>query len=108
MIPILALLCFGVLFWLLRKYLLKDFMKFIWQKTTTGLPNSFVDLGEYAVTIVFVLALSFLGVLFYKFGTAFFAYLISGDLVSFFVTLRGVFSVEAKYKIRSLGNISFH
>lgn len=96
MILILALLCFGVLFVVLCKYLLKDFTKFIWQKTkaTFDFPKSFVDLGEYVVTIVFVLALSFSGVLFYKFGTAFFAYLISGDLVSFFVMLRGVFSVE--------------
>lgn len=94
MILLLTLLCFGIFFFVLRKYLLKDFMKFILQQTTSGLPNSFVDLGEYTVTIVFVLGLSFLGVLFYKFSTAFFAYLISGDLVSFFIILRGVFSVE--------------
>lgn len=96
MILLLALLCFGILGFVSCKYLLKDFTKFIWKKTITGLPKSFVDLGEYAVTILVVMGLSFLSVLFYKFGTALYAYLISDDLVSFFVIVRAVFSVGSE------------
>ena len=93
MILLLATFCFAVLLFALR-YLLRDFAIFLWRKTSTfTFPSSFVDFGEFAVTIIFTAGLSVLGVLFSKFGTAFFAYIFSSDLVSFFISLRGVFTM---------------
>lgn len=96
MILLMAFLGFCGLLFLVCKYLLKDFTRFLWKKNTFYSPKTFVDFGEYTVSVAFALVMSVFGVLFYKFGTSFFAYLISDDLVSFFVILRGVFSIESE------------
>lgn len=93
-IILLAVISFCTFLFVMCKYLLKDFTNFIWRKTTSRLPSTFVDLGEYAVTIAFIVTLSILGILFNKFGLAFFAYIVSGDLTSFFIAFRGVFTID--------------
>lgn len=77
-------------------FILRDFSRFIWKKTASvRFPASFVDFGEYATTLFITIVLSLFGLLFYKFATAFIAYLLSGDLISFFIMLRGVFSTQS-------------
>lgn len=58
------------------------------------LPAGFVDFGQYCVTIYITILLALAGVLFYKFTVALSSYFLSDNLISFFVLLRGVFSVS--------------
>ncbi len=96
MIFVLALTCFfGLLVAL--SFLLRDFSRFVWKKTkVASLPNQFVDFGPYVVTIFFTIAIAFLGLLFHKFNIAIFAYFLSDNLTSFFILLRGVFTLNSE------------
>lgn len=94
MIFVLALLGFAGLLIALT-LLLRDFFRFIWKKTKMiTIPCKFVDFGPYLVTVFFAAAFAALGDLFFKVGMAIFAYFLSNDLISFFVLLRGVFSLS--------------
>ncbi|WAC12393.1 transglycosylase domain-containing protein [Dyadobacter pollutisoli] len=76
--------------------LLPDFWRFLIRKTfRTGVPQTFVDLGQIATTFVTVCCISVVGILFYKFSVAFTAHLLSNDLVSFFIQSRGVYKFNS-------------
>lgn len=78
-------------------FLLSDFSRFIFRKTfSIRHPKSFIDFGEHLITLFVIFSISFLGFLFYKFTIAFVAYLLSDDLVSFFVIMRGVFTTKSE------------
>ncbi len=84
----LLLLCFLI-------FLLPDFSKHSVNKAKNSrLPEGFVDFTSYCVTIYFVILIAFAGLLFYKFTVALSSYFLSDNLISFFVLLRGVFSVS--------------
>ncbi|MEJ2004751.1 MAG: hypothetical protein P8X57_07265 [Cyclobacteriaceae bacterium] len=73
---------------------LRDFMKYVLRKTFSSVrAQSFVDFGEYATTFFSVALLTLTGFMLYKFLMALLAYLVSGDLISFFRMMRGVYSL---------------
>ncbi len=77
-------------------FILRDFSQFIFRKTFSRQhQGDFVDLGEHTTTWFGVLVIAIAGFLFYKVGTALLAYLLSGDLISFFRMMRGVFTVNS-------------
>lgn len=74
--------------------LLKDISRFIYRKTIQRrLTKSFVDFGDHAITLISILFIACIGFLVYKFLISFVAFLLSTDLVSFFVLARGVFTI---------------
>ena len=78
-------------------FILKDFSRFIFRKSFGfKRPTEFVDYGEYAVTWTAVFVIACCGFLFYKLSTALMAYALSGDLISFFRMMRGVFTVKSE------------
>ena len=94
MIIALAILAF-VLLLIGIYFLVKDFSRFIIRKLfNVRFPKEFVDLGENSITWFIVLSFSLLGLLFYKFAAAFVSYLLSNNLTSFFIILRGVFTTK--------------
>ena len=77
-------------------FFLRDFSQFIYGKTFSRQRRAdFVDLGEYTTTWFGVLVIAIAGFVFYKVGTALLAYLLSGDLISFFRMMRGVFTINS-------------
>ena len=97
MILFFAILTSVLLIAVMMRFLLKDFFKFIVKKTSLGsLPKGFIDLGEYFATWFFVILIALFGFAFYKFETALASYVLSDDLTSFFVILRGVFTVKTE------------
>lgn len=96
MILILGLIAFfGLLIGLIR--LLPDFSRFVLVKTRkVRYPAEFIDFGTIAVTLFFTTIIAITGLLFFKFCMALVAYVLSDGLVSFFVLLRGVFSIATQ------------
>lgn len=73
-----------------------DFTRFVVKRVKNiSLPKTYINLGEYAVTVFAIFTITFLGLLFYKFAIAFCAYIFSDNLISFYVNTRGVFSVTS-------------
>ncbi|MEX0813699.1 MAG: transglycosylase domain-containing protein [Chitinophagales bacterium] len=73
--------------------LLPDLSQFVWSKTKKiSFPKEFVDFGAIVVILFFISIIAVTGFVFYKFSIALVAYILSDDLVSFFILLRGVFS----------------
>jgi len=96
MIVILSILGFILLLTGLY-FLLHDFSRFIVIKTSNiRFPKTFINLGEFFVTLFVICSISLVGFIFYKFATAFISYLLSDNLVSFFVLLRGVYTVKSE------------
>ncbi len=74
---------------------LKDLSQYVYKRATNiSLPKTYINFSEYAITVFSVATITFLGFIFYKFAIAFFAYIFSGDLVSFYINTRGVYSVN--------------
>jgi len=95
---IIALAILGFVLLLIGIYfLVKDFSRFIIKKLcNVRFPKEFVDLGENSVTWFIVLSFSLLGLIFYKFAAALVSYLLSNNLTSFFIILRGVFTTKSE------------
>ena len=72
---------------------LKDLSRYIYKRATSiSLPKTYINFSEYAVTAFVATAITLLGFLFYKFAIAFCAYIFSDNLISFYISTRGVFS----------------
>lgn len=98
MIFVVALICFiGLVARLL--FLLKDFAKFLYRKTFgSKFPRTFIDFGQYGVTFFTIGCISILGILFFKFSIALLAYILSDDLTSLFILMRGVFTAKTEFQ----------
>lgn len=79
-------------------FLLKDFFTFIYWKTVMSMKQNInlSNMGENLLTVFIAFALSVVAFVCYKICIALFAYLLSDDLISFFILLRGVFTAKAE------------
>ena len=74
--------------------LLPDLSRFVWRKTgEIKYPNKFVDFSSIGITIFVTAVIAGIALFLYKFCTALVAYCLSDGLISFFISLRGVFSI---------------
>lgn len=98
-----AILAFLILAVVVCFFLMRDFRRKIGERVLSAkLPRDrFIDLGEYTVTAFMILFVSVMAILFYKSATALAAYLLSDDLVSFYVILRAVFTIRSGTEYQS-------
>lgn len=97
MIILLTLITILLLVTLTMRFLVKDFSKFIIQKT--GVPSfgkTFVDFGEYFATWFITITIALFGYWFYKFGQVLTSYFLTNDLIEFFRLVRSVYTVASK------------
>lgn len=96
MIILLAILTTAVLITGIMRILVKDFGKFVIRKTfSLNMPKSFVDIGEYFSMWLFTIAIGVVGFFFYKFAAVLISYILTGDLIEFFIILRSVFTIAS-------------
>lgn len=95
-LALIGLLAAGVALLFIGKFLLKDFVKFfrVKLKFYNILPRTFVDLGQYAYTLLISLLVALLGLLCLKSLNTLFSYVLAQDLIDFYRLVRGVYSPE--------------
>lgn len=110
-ILLLALVCWIILIFAFGIFLFRDFSWFVLQRAVPfvrrketfprlklvrpTLPKQFIDWGEYVTTWFAVLLVAIFSFLAYKMVGAIVAHLLSGDLISFFRIMRGVYTIES-------------